>query len=399
MRNAWLIARAEYLHHVKRRSFVLAALGIPILIVAVLTVTFLVVEGRRDRRPVGLVDGAGIAAGLAPLAASQAVDSGVQLFPDEASAVAALLAGQTQGTYIIPPDYLQGGKVDVSYLRSVPGEQAASAVDRFLKSQLLAGRVSADARIATEGVTWYYRSRADGRVIDDNDFVVFLLPLLIGLFFVFMVMGSGSSLLQAVSTEKENRMVEVMFTSVSPLQLIGGKAAGLMAVAFTQLALWVAALVVAAAIGSRYADWLQGIEIPWALGALIALFFIPTYAVVAGLMIAIGAIFDEQQNAQQIAGLVNILFIAPLFFIIFGFTQPDGAILTAMTIFPTTSLLAIAIRWGFTTVPVWQIGLGLALLVGTAFASVWLASRIFRIGMLNYGQPMAPKSIAAAVKG
>ncbi len=75
----------------------------------------------------------------------------------------------------------------------------------------------------------------------------FLMPLVIGMFFIFVVMGSAGYLLQAVTTEKENRMVEVMFTSVSPLQLIGGKAVGLMGVAFTQIGIWVVALVVARA--------------------------------------------------------------------------------------------------------------------------------------------------------
>ncbi len=77
-----------------------------------------------------------------------------------------------------------------------------------------------------------------------------------------VVMSSGGYLLQAVTTEKENRMVEVMMTSVSPLQLIGGKALGLIGVALTQIGVWLVALAVALVWGSTQVSWLRDISFP-----------------------------------------------------------------------------------------------------------------------------------------
>jgi ABC-2 type transport system permease protein len=81
--------------------------------------------------------------------------------------------------------------------------------------------------------------------------------------------------------------------------------------------------------------------------------------------------------------------MVPFFFIVLIFTNPDSPILVALTLFPTTSMMTIAMRWGVTTIPAWQLGLSFVLLVAAAVGSVWLAARVFRSGMLRYGQPIS----------
>jgi ABC-2 type transport system permease protein len=68
------------------------------------------------------------------------------------------------------------------------------------------------------------------------------------------------------------------------------------------------------------------------------------------------------------------------------------------TVFPTTSFLTIALRWGLGTVPLWQVGAGWVLLVATTILLIWAAARVFRAGMLRYGQPLSLKSAWAAVR-
>ena len=342
-------------------------------------------------RPLGYVDLAGVT--QAPVAAGYAPDEkapALTPFADEQAARAALQGGQIQGYYLIPADYLTSRHVTLYTWGKSPSDGARGAFEAFLTAHLVAEAPPESQKVLLDGVALNYRSANDRREMPAEGFMVStILPFVIGFFFIMVVMSSGGYLLQAVTTEKENRMVEVMMTSVSPLQLIGGKALGLIGVALTQIGVWLVALTVALLWGSTQVSWLRDIELPGTTIAFAALFFLPTYVLLAGLMITVGSIVTDQQNGQQIAGVFNLLFMVPFFFLVLLFTNPDSPILVALTLFPTTAMMTIAMRWGVTAIPAWQLVFSFVVLVSAAFGSVWLAARVFRMGMLRYGQPVS----------
>jgi ABC-2 type transport system permease protein len=133
--------------------------------------------------------------------------------------------------------------------------------------------------------------------------------------------------------------------------------------------------------------------------AIIILYFIPTYALIAGMMTTIGAMVTELQQGQQITGLINMLFIAPTFFIAVMIEKPDSAFLVAMTLFPTTSFLTILLRWSMASVPLWQMIVSWVILTGSAAFSIWMAGRVFRMGMLRYGQRLRLNNVIDALRG
>jgi ABC-2 type transport system permease protein len=212
-------------------------------------------------------------------------------------------------------------------------------------------------------------------------------------------MSASGYMLQAVADEKENRMMEVLITAVTPGQLIGGKAIGLLAAALTQLAIWVVTVVVGLYVASPLVPELQHATVPWVYLALMALFFLPSYALISAIMVAVGAAVTDMQQGQQTAGLLNLLFVLPIFLLGFLFSNPGHPLLVAMTLFPTTAFLTVSVRWGLSSVPFWQLGLSWILLVAADVMMVWVAARIFRAGMLHYGQPLSLKSVVAAVRG
>lgn len=394
MRNLLLIARAEYARLVKQRSFLLATLGVPLLIGIVSAVSALVaVNSVADTGPFGVVDHAALLGDVLPQASSYAAASAVA-FPDEAAARAALEAGEVQAYYVVPADYLQTQRIALYYWEQAPSDGVSGQFNRLLRAAL-AAQAPPDVRDRLlGGINLTYRTLKEGPQAIEQQVIGFLAPLLVGMFFVFVVMGSAGYLLQAVTTEKENRMVEVMFTSVSPLQLIGGKAVGLMGVAFTQIGIWVLALVIAVLALSRSVPFLQGIKLDPMFLLLLVLYFVPTYALVAGMMITIGSMVTDLQQGQQISGIVNMLFILPFFFFVLIFTNPNSPFLVAMTLFPTTAFMSVAMRWGMTTIPLWQLIAGWGLLVATAAFSIVVAARVFRVGMLRYGQPLNLAAVA-----
>lgn len=398
MAKLWLVARTEYLDQVRRRSFLIATLAIPLLIVGIMVVSILIaLNAEEDVRPLGVIDQAQVLAtgiNLAPAAD----DVEIRRFDREEAARQALAAGDLQAYYVLPAGYHQGEAAKLVYWDEPPSEAAQAQFEHLLRLNLVAGQPEDVQQRLLAGLSLTLRSADGRRESSEDDFLDFLAPFLVGLFFVFIVMGTAGYMLRAVTTEKENRMVEVVFTSLSPGQFVGGKALGLMAVALTQIGLWLLALLVAALVAARYADWVRSLEAPWALLGVITLYFLPTYALVTGMMTTLGSMVPDQQQGQQIAGLVNMLFILPFFFIIFIFTNPDSPIMVGMTLFPTTAFITIAMRWGVTSIPLWQLALSWVLLMATALLSMWVASRVFRTGMLRYGQAIRLRGLAEILR-
>jgi len=169
-------------------------------------------------------------------------------------------------------------------------------------------------------------------------------------------------------------------------------------VAFTQIGIWLLALAAAVVVASRFAPFLQGIKLDPVFLWLVLLYFVPTYALVAGMMITLGSMVTELQQGQQIAGILNLLFIVPFFFFVLVFTNPNSPVLVAMTLFPTTAFMTVAMRWGMTTIPTWQLAVSWLILVSTAAISIGVAARVFRVGMLRYGQRLDLKTMLRAVR-
>jgi ABC-2 type transport system permease protein len=132
---------------------------------------------------------------------------------------------------------------------------------------------------------------------------------------------------------------------------------------------------------------------------MMGLFFFPSYVLMAGIMVAIGSAVTELQQGQQIAGILNLFFMLPIFLLMIIFENPGHPIAVFLSLFPMTSFLTISLRWGLGTVPLWQVGVAWVLLVGSAVLVMWAATRVFRAGMLRYGQPLSLKAAWSAAKG
>ncbi len=396
MHKLWLVVKHEYLKNVRRRTFVLGTLGIPLLIVAIMAISILVAIGGQDERPLGYVDEAGVIS----LPASADADHGVDLraFSDETAARSALEAGAIQAFYVLPSDYLTSQTMLLYYWDDRPRSEARDAFDDFLRANLVAALPDAVRQRLLDGSHLTLRS-ADGRhEVSSDTGINLVLPAVAGMFFVFSVTTASGYLLQAVANEKENRTVELMVTSLTPGQLIGGKAIGLIAVALTQLLIWIVAAVIILIVGAQYLEALRVLEVPWSFLPILALYFFPSYALVAGIMIAIGGIVADARQGQQIAGLVNLLFMAPFFFVALAITQPDHPILVVLTLFPTSALMTVAVRWSLTVIPTWQLIVSWVILVVAAGVSIWAAARIFRAGMLRYGQRLDLRGVIRSVR-
>jgi ABC-2 type transport system permease protein len=401
MRKFWVVAKHEYWKITRKRSFLLGTLAMPLFFVGIMVLTIVVVMAGEDQRPIGYVDHAGVITTVTSLP-SEFDDSpnpvALQALADESQARAALENGEIQGYYVLPADYLTSHNVQLIYWDKLPRPGVQRRFDNLVRINLSAALPAAVAERAQQGINLTARS-ADGRQeVGGESFINVFVPFFIGMFFSIVVISSGSYLMEAVSDEKENRTIEVMVTSLTPGQLIGGKAIGLMAVALTQIGILAATIAVSLIVGAQFIEVLQAITLPWSMFLTLAVFFVPTYALIAGMMIAVGSMVTETRQGQQIAGAISMLFTLPFFFMIVFFSAPNSPLATLLTILPTTSFLTIALRWSMTTIPLWEMIVGWVLVTASAIFMVWAAARIFRLGMLQYGQRLDFKSMLRAVR-
>ena len=400
MRSYWLVARHEYRRMVLRRGFIALTVAIPLGMALLIGLTVLVVVSGESKLPLGYVDRADILD--ASRLGARAVDQDrteIRAYGSEEAALDALRREEIQAFFLLPADYLDTQRSDLYFLEDPPSDDAWRDFDDLVRSSLISPYPDEVQRRLLEGPAITVLDTRSGREFSQEASVNIVLPF-VGVFFFFIATMSASGyMLQVVADEKENRTMEVMVTSLTPGQLIGGKALGLMAAALTQLAIYGIAAVVVLAIAVSYITELQSLAVPWTFLGMMALFFIPSYVLMAGIMVAIGSAVTELQQGQQIAGILNLFFMLPIFLLMIIFENPGHPLAVFLSLFPMTSFLTISLRWGLGTVPPWQIGVAWVLLVGSAVLVMWAATRVFRAGMLRYGQPLSLKAAWSAAKG
>ena len=223
------------------------------------------------------------------------------------------------------------------------------------------------------------------------------MPLLIGFAFVFLLLMNSGYLMQAVVDEKESRTIEVIVTSVSPTQFIGGKVLGVVAIGLTQLATWTLTSILAIVAAHRLGiAWFQDLSLDWGTVLATAGLAMPTFVTACALMTAAGAMVTSAQESQAAGTPFAALHLAPLYFAWAIVLVPNAVVPTILSFLPFTALLTVTLRNIFTAVPAWQVAAGIAVQTVCAVGAIWLAGRAFRLGMLRYGQRLRLRELLRA---
>lgn len=396
MSKIWLVFKHEYSRHVLRKRFIIAVLSFPLMALVMIAASFLAVSADYDGRPAGLVDQSGLFANPRQLPVEESEfmpDIQFRSYPDEATARIDLDNKTIQAFFIVEPDYYESGKVRMIALDS-PGEKVQSDFGDFLLLNLLANKPQDVVDRITQGNTMIVKSVEGGREVSDNNILAIIVPIIAGVLFMVSINTSGGYLLQAVVEEKENRTMEIMITSTSANQLMAGKILGNLSVGLTQVLVWVLGGLVAVNLYMRAnPEFAIGSMVTPAYFWLMLATFLPSFIMVAALMAALGATVTESREAQQVAGLFTLPLFMPLWFITNIMTYPNGPLAVFFSFFPLTAPLTLPMRAVLTDIPAWEIILTISLLILTAVGAIWLASRAFRLGMLQYGKRLTWKQI------
>jgi ABC-2 type transport system permease protein len=411
MNKIRIILINEIVTIISRPSFWLVTIGIPLLASLLFGGISLinrdsgtsqavsqVFTGPLDLRPEGYVDLSGL---FKEIPAS--IPPGALLaFLDEQAARAALEQDEIASFYIVPKNYLQSG--EILYIRPdlnpLAGDQS-SLFQWALEVNLMGGDMLRTSMInGPLDVQDVSLAPASTTSANEDNTLAYWLPYGITMLFYFLIMGSASLLLSNISKEKENRVIEILLNSVTPLQLLTGKIVGLGLVGLLQTILWFGTGFVLMNLSGRVFSLPSDIHLPVSLVAWGIVFFVLGYAVYASLMAGLGALAPNLREASQVTFVIMIPLFVPLFFSSTVFaTDPNGRIATGLSLFPLSTPVAMMARLAAGGVPWWQPLLAAVLLSLTAILIVRAVAGMFRAQSLLSGQPIKTKTFLMALIG
>jgi ABC-2 type transport system permease protein len=321
-------------------------------------------------------------------------------YPDEASARAALEAGQVTAFYVVPQDFVKNGKV--IYVRPDFNPLTAAGksymFERLLRINLLGGDVELADRVNSP-FKLETQSLAPAPQRDKQNPLTFWIPYAVTMIYYIVILGAASLLLSSVTKEKENRIIEVLMVSASPHQLLAGKIIGLGIVGLLQTVLWVGTGYGLLRKGTSMFNLSTAFQLP--VGFLVwgIVFFLLGYAVYASLMAGLGALVPNMREASQATMVVAMPLIVPLFLMNILIEAPNGTVSTALSIFPLTAPVVMMTRLSAGGVPWWQPPVAAVLLALTVALVVRAVSGMFRAQTILSGQPFNVKLFLKTLAG
>ncbi|MBA3470415.1 MAG: ABC transporter permease [Herpetosiphonaceae bacterium] len=404
MRNAkwWTVAAHEFGIHVRRKGFIAATLGVPLLFAVGFGLIVLFMARGETPKGVGYIDQSGITSAQPDrvvITDTLQLDVPLIRYTDEAAARADTEAERIDGYVVIPADYLATGS-----LRAVSDDLPSVSKDAlrtFLRRTLAANNQSAASPRLSRVITEVRSRTPDGarEATRAQGVLLFFTPYLFSMFFFIGIFTSSSYLMTALVEEKENRVMEILATSIKPFSLMAGKIFGLGLLGLTQITIWTAAAFGMFSLAKlRFPD-MAGLSLPSEVVLIAVVMFIPAYLLVAASLSTIGAAVSAVQEGQQLSGIVSVLMISPVWFLTSIINNPHSVLAVFTSIFPFTAPIVMMQRVAITTVPAWQILLAWIVQVGAAIGMMWIAGRVLRFGMLRYGKRLTVRELGQALRG
>ncbi len=418
MNKIWVIIKREYIVRVKTRAFLIGTIVSPVILLAlVLLPGFLATRGGGERR-VTIINQTGDA-GLFDSIKSKMEEKSdeIPMSGDQASlratqfALTHIIAAPTQSldeiaeqqaekvrkdsgqTFVILPAGVLDGASAQYYARNI-SDFSIRKLERAISSSIIERRFARagfdKGRIEdfTKSVDMETNKITDSEIKKEEGSISFIISFVM-LFFIYMsVLFYGIFVMRGVIEEKQSRISEVLVSSVKPTQMMLGKLIGIGLVGLTQMGIWALTAMGLTVFGvSMFAS--RGINfpnIPPMLFVYFVIYFVLGYFLFATLYALVGATVSSEDEAQQAQMPVTMLLVVPMLIFTVIMNNPNSALSTGLSMVPFFSPTLMMMRIAVVNPPLWQILLSMAIMVATIFGCVWVAGRIYRVGILMYGK-------------
>ena len=310
-----------------------------------------------------------------------------------------LKAEKIAGYVVLPPDFLSSGKM----------QRRARNVNDFLNNRRIETAFNSaviEQRMIRAGVNPAQASAINQEVrvdfIDEkgekeSGAAKWGLSFLLAIILYVTILIYGLQVMQGVIEEKQSRIIEVLLSSVKPFQLMLGKVIGIGSVSLTQVTVWALSLALVSAIAAAQALAFGSFKfpaIPVSLLLFFIIYYILGYFLFATLYAIVGSMVSSQEDGQQAQMPITLLVALPMTLATVIMTKPDSTLSTVLSLIPFFAPILMFMRITVQQPPMWQIVLSIVLMLLTIWGAVWMAAKIYRVGVLMYGKrPSLPELI------
>jgi len=408
--NTLKIAWFEYRRRIRSKWFIIGTFGMPILILGISLATgYMAGAGAGiETKHFGLIDET---AQYGELLVNQ-VDTrfadvdprpfdiavSVGEFADLQSQFDALVTDKTLDAYfVIPADFSDEAALR-NYSRSSSTFRSGDLIASILKDLLIKEKATAlnlsstalDQLFFTVDMAHYDIGSTEER--ESEELIAGYIAPFIFMFLLFIgIFTGGQLLLRAVLEERSSRVIEVLLSTVSYTELMGGKILGLGMLGLTQSGIYL--------LGAFFASNYYGLSVLTpAITLLYFVYFILGYLLYASIYIGVGALFDSEQEAQQAIQIITFVAIIPMVLWTLVIENPNSTLVNVLSYIPliTPFFMMIKIAVGETTVI--QVIFTILIMSGSVYGCIRLAAKIFRIGILLYGKRITIPEIYRWIK-
>lgn len=435
MNKIGLIIKREYLRRVSKKSFILLTIFTPFLFAALVFVPLWLSTIKGDEvRNVAVIDATGKYAQLFEnnesyhfIRSDKTLDEYRQSGDKE---VFAFLN--------ITDDLLKNPKAATLYSEKQVPVELSRLVDQTLSKQLESEKLASfnipnlkeiiqESKINfnVQTIKW----GEDGQESASSATVASIIGMVFTFIIYLFILMYGGMVMQGVMEEKNNRIIEVMISSVKPFDLMMGKIIGIGFVGLTQVFLWGIITTILVSVGgfmfstgsADMAAMQAGSQMGMMNGAAMAsssgneimgiissiniaeigisfiIYFIGGYLLYASIFAAIGSAVENQEDTQQFMVPVTLFMVFALYAGIYSMENPDGPLAFWCSMIPFTSPIVMMVRIPF-EIPLWEKLLSVGLLYVSAIVIVWLSAKIYRVGILMYGKKPSIKEMIKWLK-
>jgi ABC-2 type transport system permease protein len=402
LKKMLLVLRNEIVTMVTRPSFLLVTIGVPLIGFLILAgVSALRDDSSADPEdPNGPVESQEMEvegyvdlSGLIETIPEDIPPEYLVPYDDEDLALAAVETGEITAFYVVPADYVEEGTL--LYVHPDASPLSTSGQVWMMRWVLLYNLVGGDTELAGRifnpmdvQMAVLTSAEPSAELQEDVDSTArFAIPYVTAMVFYIVILMSASLLLRSVNDEKKNRVIEILMSSVTPLEMLAGKILGLGLVGLIQTVIWVCTGYVLLRLRGQTFSVPAGMELSPTIIVWGVVFFLLGYVVYASLMAGLGALVPNMREAS----LATIVIVSPmilvLVFISLLANDPHGSLATGLSLFPLTSPVAMMLRLAAGGVRFWHLLAAVALLIAAAVLIIRAVARMFHAQTLLSGQP------------
>ena len=436
MKKIFLIIEREFLSRVKKRSFIITTLLVPLLVAAMFVVVFYLMSIKdTEHKTVMVIDRSGLAEQALEntddltfiFAPTTALDSVKQNFKKDAL-YAVLIVGQVNANAPVSLELYSFKQPNLDVQNTIERSMKKTIEAEKLKAYNIEGLDVIMAEIKTDCPVKTFIWDESGKEKASNSGIYMGISYFLTYIIFFFILIFGSLVMRGVIEEKASRIIEVLISSVKPFQLMMGKIIGVASVGLLQFIIWVVltiGIVMAAqgfigvgdvsnvmvndaatqeamqqlTQGAASSDIMSLIDSINFLPIIISFlfFFLFGYLLYASMYAAIGSAVENEADTQQLSLPVTIPLVIGFLLMVHTFQYPDSSLSFWTSMIPFTSPMVMMARIPF-GIPFWQILLSLTILFVTFLALVWFAGKIYRVGILMYGKKPSLKEMWKWVK-